>query len=148
MVPVQTTAQGFTVCLLATSVHSPPARPAAHADVCHPSLCIHLSLHLALNMARQRPMRVKSVHPPQKPPSELFLAVLMFVAAAALDSQPGRDLWEWLSISAGGPKEATVLTILVVPNIVYYFMSAIFAFLDLCVPDHPFVKSAKVQPVR
>ena len=94
-------------------------------------------------------MRVKSINPPaSKPITEMFLAAVMFVAAASLDSQAGRDLWQWVSNSAGGPKEASVLLVLVIPNMVYYAISASFAFLDLCIPNAAFVKAAKVQPVR
>ena len=93
-------------------------------------------------------LRVKSVDPPARPLSELFLFIVTLAAAACLDTDVGRDVWSALSNSAGGPKAATVFLVIVVPNIVYYVNSAFFAVLDLCLYNHPAVKALKVQPVR
>lgn len=101
-----------------------------------------------------KPIRVKSVQPPA-PGSSTFGDLLIFgggqvAAACFLQTDAAISLWQWwINICNGDSTIAFVVLLGVMPNLlVYYPYSIFYMVLDLWFPDHPWVKSKKIQPVR
>lgn len=106
----------------------------------------------AKQTSQLRPLRVKSVRPPQKKellPTEWLVPTFGVLCVALLQLPGASDFWRNLADALGGERLATVLLISVIPNLlVYYPNSFFYLFIDFFGQDWSWVREKKIQPVR
>ena len=107
-----------------------------------------------MDEAQKGKLRVKSVHPPLSKTTVvgdlLIFGGVQVAAALFLQTGASVEAWEqWVAYFDGNAPLAYVILVGVMPNVlIYYPYSLFYMVLDLCLYDHPWVVSKKIQPVR
>jgi len=98
-----------------------------------------------------RPLRVKSIKPPQKKdllPTEWLVPTFGVLCVALLQLPGAKGFWRNLAGALGGERLATVLLISVIPNLlVYYPNSFMYMYIDFFGQSWDWVRAKKIQPV-
>ncbi len=98
-----------------------------------------------------RPLRVKSIKPPQKKdlmPTEWLVPTFGVLCVALLQAPSAPDFWRKLADALGGERLATALLISVIPNLlVYYPNSFFYMYIDFFGQNWDWVRAKKIQPV-
>lgn len=102
--------------------------------------------------AAERVLRVKSVRPPSPAAlhkTEWLVPVLGLAVVAFTQTAAAPAAFQALADAVGGAPAATVLLVLVLPNLAVFLPTCVwYAYVDLCLQGEPWVQAGRIQPVR